>query len=244
MGFESIKIDICLEKNSFVSGLSGLGEQQMLTQNSPLKIETLVVGPFAVNCYLLRAPESSACAIIDPGGDEARIWEAIENSGCIPKMILLTHGHIDHLLALHALLARWDVPVLIHREEKILLQNLGSQAALLGLAEPPPVQVDTYLDGGDEIELDSTRLSVLWTPGHSPGSAAFVGPEEVFVGDTLFAGSVGRTDLPGGNAKQLAQSIREKLFSLPGSFVVYPGHGPATTIAREKASNPFVGFHE
>ena len=214
----------------------------MPAKNSLLTVKTLVVGPFAVNCYLISVPGSRACAIVDPGGDEARIREAIEESGCVPKMILLTHGHLDHLLALSALLETWRVPVLAHKAEKLLLSNLDPQAKLLGLPSPPPVSVDTWLEEGDEIKLDSLRLTVLWTPGHSPGSCAFVGPEAVFVGDTLFAGSVGRTDLPGGDANQLLRSIQEKLFSLPDSFVVYPGHGPVTTIAREKATNPFVGI--
>lgn len=214
----------------------------MPAQNSLLTVKTLVVGPFAVNCYLISVPGSRACAIVDPGGDEARIREAIEESGCVPEMILLTHGHLDHLLALSALLETWRIPVLAHKAEKLLLSNLDPQAKLLGLPSPPPVSVDTWLEEGDEIKLDSLRLTVLWTPGHSPGSCAFVGPEAVFVGDTLFAGSVGRTDLPGGDANQLLRSIQEKLFSLPDSFVVYPGHGPVTTIAREKATNPFVGI--
>ncbi len=214
----------------------------MPAQNSLLTVKTLVVGPFAVNCYLISVPGSRACAIVDPGGDEARIREAIEESGCVPEMILLTHGHLDHLLALSALLETWRIPVLAHKAEKLLLSSLDSQAKLLGFPSPPPVSVDTWLEEGDEIKLDSLRLTVLWTPGHSPGSCAFVVPEAVFVGDTLFAGSVGRTDLPGGDANQLLRSIQEKLFSLPDSFVVYPGHGPVTTIAREKATNPFVGI--
>ncbi len=212
----------------------------MSTPNSPLDIHTLVVGPFAVNCYVVAATGDSTCVVIDPGGDATRILEKVKTLGWEPNAILLTHGHLDHLLAVQALQSAWDVPVLAHRAEEPFFQNLHSQAAFLGLPPPPPVAVTRYLEEGEPIPFGSAHLSVLWTPGHTPGSCSFVGSSEVFVGDTLFAGSVGRTDLPGGNASQLLHSIREKLFALPGSFVVYPGHGPATSIAHEKATNPFV----
>ena len=214
---------------------------KMLEKNHQIGVRTLIVGPFAVNCYVLVAENRDVCALVDPGGDAELILAEIEKIGCRPEAILLTHGHIDHVLAVPDLCKALDAPVMIHRAEKSLLQNLPAQAEFLGLSFVPEFRVDRWLEEGQEIAFGGARLSVLWTPGHSPGSCAFVGRKEVFVGDTLFAGSIGRTDLPGGDAAKLRRSIREKLFQLPDFFTVYPGHGPSTTLAHEKATNPFVG---
>jgi len=205
-----------------------------------LQIHTLAVGPFSVNCYLVHPQNESETAIIDPGGDEALILMEIQNLRLRPRLILLTHGHIDHLLAVQALKLRFQIPVLANENEKEFLANLALQGQLLGISNPPKFVEDRWVAEPDEIPLGSAHLKVIDTPGHTPGSCSYAGPREVFVGDTLFAGSIGRTDLPGGNYQTLIHSIKNKLFVLPDDFDVFPGHGPKTTIRNEKRFNPFM----
>lgn len=215
-----------------------------MAKSRVLQIHTLVVGPFSVNCYLVHPKDEPETAIIDPGGDEALILDEIRKLRLEPVLILLTHGHIDHLLAVQALKSRFQIPVQANKNEREFFSNLNLQSQFLGIPNPPKIVVDRWVCEPDEIVLGFSHLKVIDTPGHTPGSCSYVGPQEVFVGDTLFAGSVGRTDLPGGDYPALIRSIKTKLFVLPDDFVVFPGHGPKTTIGNEKQLNPFVRGYE
>lgn len=209
-------------------------------KSAELKVHTYVVGPFFVNCYVVHSENDSAAAIIDPGGDEPVIAGEIKKLQLAPKYVLLTHGHIDHVFAAQAIRERYQIPVVAPVKEKEFLSKLQVQCAFLGLPDAPELTVDIWVDETDTLRFGSTNLSILHTPGHTPGGCAYLGPHEVFVGDTLFASSIGRTDLPGGQHDVLIRSIRNKLFSLPDDFIVYPGHGPSTAIGNEKKFNPFV----
>ncbi len=201
------------------------------------------VGPFAANCYLLGCEDSGRLAVIDPGGEARRILDAITRSGLQVACILNTHGHVDHVAANAAVKEATGAPILIAAADAPMLSSPARQLAgvlLKGLAGPP---ADRLVRDGEVVEVGNLRLKVLLTPGHTPGSACFLveGEALLFTGDTLFAGSVGRTDLPGGSWSDLVDSIRTKLFTLDENTRVLPGHGPDTTIGEERRSNPFVG---
>lgn len=203
-------------------------------------LKTLVVGPFAVNCYLLSCQKTGEAIIIDPGDEGERISEMIEAENLSPKYVLLTHAHIDHVLGVPDLQRRFDVRTLMHREDSFLIKNLLAQAVSFGLSIKGTPRIDGYVEEGDVITFGTRSLQVIHTPGHTPGGISLLGKGRVFVGDTLFAGSVGRTDLPGGSYRTLIQSIKSKLFSLDDKVMVYPGHGPTTTIKEERLHNPFL----
>lgn len=204
--------------------------------------ERLVVGLLQCNCYLVGDPETHDGIVIDPGDDPDAILEAAERHGLRLGAAVATHAHFDHVLAAEALRERAGIPFWIHRDDLEMLsfqQEAGRM--FMGIELPPPPEVDRRLVDGDEAAAGSVRLEVLHTPGHSPGSISLVAPgEAVFSGDTLFAGSIGRTDLPGGSQELELASIVQRLFPL-GDLPVYPGHGGPTTIDRERVTNPFVG---
>ena len=183
----------------------------------------LVVGPLMVNCYIVGCKETKAAAVIDPGGDVPRIVSELAKRELTVKYILNTHGHWDHTDGNEELERITGAPLLI-------------DAADAGKASRGK---DGFLEEGQEIRSGTYCLKVLRTPGHSPGGVCFHSPGAVFCGDTLFAGSIGRTDLPGGNYRDLLDGVRKKLFSMEDDTRVYPGHGPPTTIGQEKRSNPF-----
>lgn len=204
--------------------------------------ERLVVGLLQCNCYLVGDPETSDAIVIDPGDDPDAILAAAERHGLRLGAAVATHAHFDHVLAAEALRERAGIPFWIHGDDLDIL-SWQQEAGLwfLGIELPPPPEVDRRLTDGDEAAAGSLRLEVVHTPGHSPGSISLVAPADaVFSGDTLFAGSIGRTDLPGGSQELEVASIRNRLFPLE-DLPVYPGHGEATTLHRERASNPFVG---
>ncbi len=208
-------------------------------------IKQITVGPLQANCYLLAEGSGKPAAIIDPGGDGPLINAVVERDKLQPVVIINTHGHIDHIAANSYLKKIYPVPLLIHEDDAPGLSDPALNLSGIGFgnfSSPPP---DRLLRDGDIIEVGALRLEVLHTPGHTPGgiSLLFRRPYEqdlVFTGDTLFAGGVGRTDFPGGSMEDLLNSIRNKLLVLPEDTIVYPGHGPASTIGREKASNPFL----
>lgn len=204
-----------------------------------MKISTFTVGEFQENCYLLEDDEHEVAAIIDPGGEPTRLIWAIEKSGSALKAIWITHAHVDHIGAIAAIKRKWPVPVHLHPADRPLYRIADRQAQVYGLPfdEPPPPEAE--LADGATVEIGSLTFSVMHAPGHSPGHVVLHGHGVAFVGDCLFAGSVGRTDLPASNGSDLAESL-EKISSLPGATVVYPGHGPATTIADELMTNPFL----
>jgi hydroxyacylglutathione hydrolase len=204
------------------------------------KVVSLTNGGFAENCYLVADPASGDAAIVDPGEEVDLFRARLRHEGWTLRAIWLTHAHIDHVAGVAGLRAETATPVFLHPADRPLYDGASRQAALFGLDVEAPPAPDHELADGQSLTIGSCSFRVVHTPGHSPGSVSLVGHGLAFVGDALFAGSIGRTDLPGGDLKTLLASIHEKLFSLPDATVVYSGHGPATTIAAEKKHNPFV----
>ncbi|MFQ5863657.1 MAG: MBL fold metallo-hydrolase [bacterium] len=203
-------------------------------------IEKLEVGVFAENCYLVGCEKTHQGVVIDPGDEIPRILSKINDMKLDITSILLTHAHLDHVKELNVLREQITVPVLMHSADEFLLENLQAQAAAFGLAISGIPKVDRYVVEGDSIEIGHLSFEVLHTPGHSPGSVSYVATGVAFVGDILFAGSIGRTDLPGGDYATLIDSIKTKLYPLGDDTMIYPGHGPHTTLGQEKQSNPFL----
>jgi hydroxyacylglutathione hydrolase len=205
-------------------------------------LEMLTVGPFQENCYIIGDEESGTGAVIDPGDEAARIAMAVEQTGLEIGSIIVTHAHIDHVGAVAALVDEYACPVLMHAEAEPMLNQLPTQAMMMGLRFGKVPTVDRYIDDGETLEVGGLRLRSLYTPGHAPGHLAFYIEDEglVLSGDALFAGSVGRVDLPGGSMEVLMRSIEEHLLTLSDETTVYSGHGPRTTIGDERVSNPFL----
>jgi hydroxyacylglutathione hydrolase len=209
-----------------------------------MKIECLSLGAFETNCYVLRSDEGAGdCMVVDPGMGAGRLVEFLREHQLNPVAVVLTHGHIDHMAGVAALRDEFtDIKVYIHKLDAGMLAephtNLSAMTGEFVSIEP----AEFSLEEGEVIELAGVKLSVLHTPGHTPGGICLYSEDEgiVFTDDALFADSIGRTDFPNGSMSQLLKSIREKLFTLPDETKVYPGHGPITTIAHEKAHNPFL----
>jgi hydroxyacylglutathione hydrolase len=206
-----------------------------------LIIESLTVGPIQANCYILGCEETREAVVIDPGGEADRILMTLARSNLKLRYIINTHGHFDHVGANKRLKDSTGAPVLIHRLDAPMLDQLSASAASWGLSAEDSPAPDRLLEEGDTVVFGTITLTVLHTPGHTPGGISLFTDGCVFVGDTLFAGSVGRTDFPGGNAATLKQNIQSKLFSLADDVIVYPGHMEPTTVGKERRTNPFVG---
>jgi len=207
--------------------------------------EVLATGPLQCNCQILGDEASKTALVIDPGDDIPEIEQIIERHGLRVEKILFTHAHFDHIGRAADLKRSTGAPTWLHRLEVPVLDSLDQQAAWLGSEPTEKVGIDHYYDEGDVVEFAGHQLQVLFTPGHSPGSVSFYIPsrERLIVGDALFRDSIGRTDLPGGDTQQLLDSIRDKILMLPDDTAVFPGHGPGTTIGRERTRNPFLqGF--
>lgn len=205
-----------------------------------MQIKTLVVSPFEVNCYLVWDQARGKCAIIDPGDEDELIIDTIRSNNLTPEAILLTHGHGDHIGAVDPLIKKYDIPLYVGEGEDGLLANPSAEvSAFFGyqIVCPPP---DKLLKDKDVIRIGGVDFTVFSTPGHSPGGVCYFAGNSVFCGDTLFYGSIGRTDLAGGSYKVLIDSIEQKLLTLPDDIICYPGHGPSTTIGQERRSNPFL----
>lgn len=199
-----------------------------------LQIKRMQVGQIGTNCYLLEDPDSKTCAVIDPGDNAEAIDQAIRQDGLSLTMILITHGHFDHVLAVPGLLKLWpDTPVYVHKSE-VNWENKGDPYMLLG-----PVPSIHTVGEGDTIDFAGETIQVLHTPGHSPGSVCYRIGDILFAGDTLFAGSCGRTDFVGGSMGQILQSLK-RLAGLEGDLRVCPGHDRLTSLDVERANNPFV----
>jgi glyoxylase-like metal-dependent hydrolase (beta-lactamase superfamily II) len=209
-----------------------------------MKIDTFVLGAYETNCYVLReSAEAKDCLVIDTGLEAGELVDFLQQYKLNPVAVVLTHGHADHITGLATLRKDYpEVKVYIHKLDAEMLT--GKRGNLSELAGKPFVtkRADFLLEESDVIERAGIELGVLHTPGHTPGGICLYSKDEgiIFVGDTLFSGSVGRTDFPGGSTTQLIKSIKEKLLTLPDETVVYTGHGPTTTIAQEKAHNPFL----
>jgi glyoxylase-like metal-dependent hydrolase (beta-lactamase superfamily II) len=205
-----------------------------------VKYKIIVVGALETNCYLVYCDETRACAVVDPGAEHELIFPVIFEEGLTPVLLINTHGHIDHIGANKDIKDHFGVPLYIHAADNPMLgkpQQL-ELSLFLGAKDSPPA--DHFMTDGEVIPIGNGSLRVLHTPGHSPGSVSLLGDGFLLSGDTLFMEGVGRTDLPGGSQKQLEQSIREKIMTLPDEIVVLPGHGPHTTIGQERMNNPFL----
>jgi glyoxylase-like metal-dependent hydrolase (beta-lactamase superfamily II) len=202
-------------------------------------ISVATVGAFQENCYLVSDRAANASVFVDPGAEGDRLAAMVERSGTALEAIWLTHAHLDHVGAIAELKRRWNVPVYLHPLDEPLYRAAERQAALYGLAFEQPPPADRTLGDGDVMTIGGLRFDVMHAPGHAPGHVVFHGHGVAFVGDCLFAGSIGRTDLPLSNPRELAASL-ERIVTLPEDTVVYPGHGPATTIREELRSNPFL----
>jgi hydroxyacylglutathione hydrolase len=202
-------------------------------------LETLVVSMFGVNCYILGSEQSHEAAVIDPGGNINDIIETLKRHDLIIKYILATHCHPDHIGALKKLKDATGAEFLAHSAEEGVMKFMGPMTAMFGLKDKFFPKPDRSLSEGDMVSVGEIDLKVMHTPGHSPGGLCFHNNGFVFVGDTLFMGSIGRTDFPGCSYQDLIQSVKTKIFPLGDDVRVYPGHGPATTVGIEKTYNPF-----
>jgi hydroxyacylglutathione hydrolase len=204
--------------------------------------ETLPVGLLGCNCSVIGDEVTREAIVIDPGDEVSKIIAILDRNHLIVKMIVITHAHIDHIGGAQKLRASTGAPVYMHEADKALSDQLDTQAAWLGIDTPEDPGIDKAAREGDIIRAGSIEAHVLHTPGHTPGSISLYLPLEskVIVGDTLFEGSVGRTDLPGGDTAQIYRSIRAKLYTLPEDTIVFPGHAATTSIGEEKRHNPFV----
>lgn len=212
-----------------------------------MKVAIFQLMLFQVNCYVVYDPEAKEAAIIDPGIIDPRETDAIDSflrkHDLKVVAVINTHLHIDHVTANQALAEKYGVDVMAHADDRMLGDRLKDQAREFGL----PLKAETagvtrYLTDGEKIKIGNGELEVIHVPGHSPGGIGLYDAKDGFLisGDTLFDGSIGRTDLPGGNLARLLESVKKRFYTLPDTTVVYPGHGPATTIAKEKQGNPFV----
>ncbi|MGA7828995.1 MAG: MBL fold metallo-hydrolase [Geobacteraceae bacterium] len=203
-------------------------------------LETVVVGPLMVNCYIVGCETTRKGVVIDPGGDAEKILSAVARNKLSIVQIINTHGHFDHVGANQALMQAFGVGLGIHELDAPMLAHADITALKYGLKaenSPPPT---AYLRDGESIVFGNCSLKILHTPGHTRGGCSLFGEGVVITGDTLFAESVGRTDFPGGSASTLLTSIREKLLTLPDETIVYPGHGPSSTIGHERLHNPYL----
>jgi len=209
-----------------------------------LVVRQAVVGPFAENSYLVACSRTLEALVVDPGGEADRLLALAERGGFRIGRVFLTHGHVDHLAAAAEVKRRTGAPIQIHAGDRELLPLAPAQAEMLGFDEPVEVPpVDRWHEHGEALPLGESEGRILHTPGHSRGSCSLWFEKEgiLFSGDTLFAGSVGRTDLPGGDFGELQRSIVERLFPLGDAVHFHPGHGPAGVLGRERHDNPFVG---
>jgi hydroxyacylglutathione hydrolase len=205
-----------------------------------MHVTQLVVGPLQVNCYIVEDEKTKEAVIIDPGDDAPAILEAIAERGLTVRSIVNTHGHFDHVGANRQVKEATGAELLIHEADDALLGATTEQARVFGMTAPSSPKADRHVTQGDVVTAGGVSLRVLHTPGHSAGGICLAGDGVVFTGDSLFAGSIGRTDLFGGDLMTLITSIRESLMTLPDETVVLSGHGPRSTIGEERSENPFL----
>ncbi len=205
-----------------------------------MRIETFPVGAFQVNSYLLFCEETGASVVVDPGDPAGALLARYEELAAEPIAVLNTHGHLDHVAGNSAFKERYDIPIYLHPDDRFLLDTFERQAAMYGLSLTAPPPPDRDLVVGETVAFGECRLDVLGAPGHSPGHVLLLNGRDALSGDVLFAGSIGRSDLPGGDLRTLLTTIDEVLLPLGDDLVLHPGHGPSTTIGQERATNPFL----
>ena len=210
----------------------------------PMQIQIIPVTPFQQNCSVVKCNASGKAAIVDPGGEAERILAIVEEMDATLEKIILTHAHADHCGAADIVRQQTGVPIEgPHIDDRFWLEDLPDRCKMLGLPPADPFMPDRWLEEGDEVTVGELEFEVLHTPGHTPGHVVFFHREQklAWVGDTIFQGSVGRTDLPQGDHRELVNSIRQKLFPLGDDVRFIPGHGPASSFGQERRTNPFVG---
>ena len=196
-------------------------------------VKAIVTGMYEENCYILINEKTKSCVIVDPGDEAFKIEKAIEDLNVTPKFIILTHAHFDHVGAVKVLQDKYKIPFYMHENEEAYVKNDNTVFGNLDKAE-------RFIKDGEIINLDDIEIEVIHTPGHTKGGVCYLADNKLISGDTLFQGSVGRADFPGGDMNELIQSIKSQLLNIGDDVEVYPGHGPKTTIAFEKKMNPFL----
>jgi hydroxyacylglutathione hydrolase len=204
--------------------------------------EILPVGPLQCNCSIIGDENTREAMVIDPGDEIEDVVALLQKHGLTVKQIVITHAHIDHIGGAAKLRKLTGAPVLLNQNDYALLKMLDVQAAWVGMAVPEQVQIDQPLANGDKLQTGNLEATAMHTPGHTEGSVClyFAAEHKLIAGDTLFAGSIGRTDLPGGSLKKMMSSLHERVLTLPDETVVIPGHGPLTSIGAERETNPFL----
>jgi hydroxyacylglutathione hydrolase len=205
-----------------------------------LIIKRLVVGALSANCWIVGTSDTGKGMVIDPGGNAEGILKAIDDMGLDIQIIVLTHGHSDHIAALFDIRHSTGAVVAIHSEDADFLEGRGAFSSMFGISYKTPEPPDRRLHEGDIIEIGKVRFSVVHTPGHTPGSICLLTDKKLFTGDTLFYRGIGTTLMPDSSRPQLISSIQSRLMSLPDDTVIYPGHGRETTIGAERRNNPFI----
>lgn len=200
----------------------------------------LEVGPLDVNCYIVGCKTTKDVVIIDPGGDVKNILQVLNDDLMRPVYIIATHAHFDHISGVKGLQDATGCQFLLNKNDLPLVENIAKQAEFFGIKAPERPIIDRFIKEGDKIKVGNLHLKVIDTPGHTPGGISLYIDNKAFVGDTIFHGSIGRTDLPGGSYETLISSIKDKIFTLDDNTKLYPGHGPSTTIKYEKRYNPFL----
>ena len=212
----------------------------------PVRIVSAAVPPFLKNGFVVWDESALDAVVIDPGDEVDELLDAVRAKTLVARYILLTHAHLDHVTGVKRARAELGVPIWLHKADLFLYKNTVQQGYMFGMQVEAPPPVDSFYEPGRALRVGGLQVDVLHTPGHCPGGVCLaIGPadssvRELFVGDTLFAGSIGRTDLPGGDLTTLLHSIRSVLFAFPDATVVHSGHGPETTIGEERRSNPFL----
>jgi len=205
-----------------------------------IQVQTVVTGPFQENTFIVSDSVTRDAVFIDPGDDSAHLISEINQNHLHPLAIINTHAHIDHIGAVSALQTEWAIPFYLHKKEKLILGAYEQTSTLFGMPVRKPPKVDRWIDTESKLTIGPFNFEIMLTPGHTPGGITILINEHIFSGDTLFYGSIGRTDLPGGDWNILESSLRKMVEKIDPQFIIHSGHGPDTTMGREHKENPFL----